>query len=232
MNRLRATTALRAPATLATAALATALACALTACGPTSNGTASIARATSPTLLSETTPTAPTPPPASPTSPPASATPAVPAQLDVAAEALAEQGRGAFSDVWGALAVDGDGGRVVLYATDLRRGQELVDAARQAHPETTATPVEVRRCAYTAKAEQQATQRILDRQRTGGLPFPVFAVGPMADGSGVQVHASEQALGDAAFTRLVRQAAGEVPVSFQVSRPVIPADAVAAQPPR
>src|SRR5690348_13725835 len=60
-------------------------------------------------------------------------TPATDPALDDIAQALGDQGRGAFADTYSDIYVDKPPGAVTLYVTNIARGQKLVDAAKKAH---------------------------------------------------------------------------------------------------
>src|SRR5690349_2042549 len=62
-------------------------------------------------------------------------TPVTDPRLDDVAQALGDQGRGAFGDVYTSIIVDTPPGQVSLYVTDGARGRQLVAAAKKAHPD-------------------------------------------------------------------------------------------------
>ncbi|MFJ1702910.1 hypothetical protein [Kitasatospora sp. NPDC088346] len=219
----------RAALALACAAVALAAACGAPARGPVTVSVATVSPGSP--VPTGTTTTAPAPAPAPATTATATASdPASPAttatasaELQAAATALGDQGRGDFADTWAALSVDGVNGRVLLYATSGDRARELIAAARSAHPETAAVEVRVALCPYTAAQELAAVDRIVEAQRTGQLLLEIYGVGPSGDGSGVVVHASAEAALARDFGRQLQSVAGTVPVRLVEGLRAIPA---------
>ncbi|MER8182269.1 hypothetical protein [Kitasatospora sp. NPDC094015] len=152
------------------------------------------------------------------------ATTAPPADLWGAASALGDQGRGAFADVWSALSLDGARNRVLLYATDADRARQLVAAARLAHPETARIPVDVTVCAYSARQELAAAERVMAAGAAGRIGLEVLGATPTADGSGILVHATAETLGSPEFARQVRAAAGDVPARLMEGPRAVPGE--------
>ncbi|MFJ5925527.1 hypothetical protein ACIQF6_23255 [Kitasatospora sp. NPDC092948] len=178
----------------------------LTACGSTAStgGTPTLAAAVPAT--------------ASPSGPAPGSTPAVPGPVEDAAQALGEQGRGEFGDVYGSLYVHHD--HVTLYATDPARARGLVEAAHRAHPDTVGVNVEIVACRYTAKAEARASEQIFAAQRQQPFSYPVYSSGSSSDGTGVLVTTSEEGAASQAFAQEVQRAAGSVPVRMGVGSPI------------
>ncbi|MFG3049954.1 hypothetical protein ACGFZP_03225 [Kitasatospora sp. NPDC048239] len=100
-----------------------------------------------------------------------------PTALQDLESALGEQGRTDFRDTFGTLALDTDGGRVLLYATDDVRARELVDGAARAHPGIETGRTAIRQARYARAVTDPAIDRIMAAATAGALPLPVYTAG-------------------------------------------------------
>ncbi|MFD7029078.1 hypothetical protein ACFWAR_13700 [Streptomyces sp. NPDC059917] len=124
-------------------------------------------------------------------------------------QAIGEQGRGAFADVYSGQVTDAPPGRVTLCVTDLARGRLLVEAAHRADPQADPARADLYLARFTRKALAAAAQRII-RLRDA---LPVYSVSPSRDAGGVTVETSAEGVASAEFrSRLERAAGGGIPV--------------------
>lgn len=137
------------------------------------------------------------------------------------ANALGEQGRGAFADVYSNLSLDRAHGKVILYVTDTARGAKLIRAAAHAHPGIQAGRVKVVKAAYTKQAIDAEIHRIM----TAAAAVPpadltVYGAGPAPDGSGIQLTVKPESV---AHVRASMATAGGIPVTVSAGAVAIPA---------
>ncbi|MGF1431794.1 hypothetical protein [Kitasatospora sp. LaBMicrA B282] len=152
-------------------------------------------------------------------------TPSISVQVENAASALGEQGRGRFADIWGALALDGANNQVLLYATDVQRAEQMAEAARAAHPDTAGVGVKIIKCSHSAKDEHAAVERIIAAQQAKTLMFETYGASPAMDGSGIRVYTSAEGLRSPGFAKQVQDTAGPVPVTLVLGAKGVPAAA-------
>ncbi|MER5731769.1 hypothetical protein ABT084_26115 [Streptomyces sp. NPDC002138] len=138
-------------------------------------------------------------------------TPANTPEAAALSQAVGEQGRGAFADVYSTQITDAPPGRVTLCVTDLARGRLLLEAAHRADPRADPARADLYLSRYTHGALADAAQRIV---RLRGAE-PVYAAAPAGDASGVTVFTSAEGLASADFrSRLERVAGGGIPVTL------------------
>jgi hypothetical protein len=142
-------------------------------------------------------------------------------QAGALAQAVGDQGRGAYADVWGSLITDYPMGHVALCVTDLTRGHALAAAAKKAHPDIDLTRLDLYTCRYSEHMLDAAAQRLAPLMPTV-LGFPVYSFSPATDASGIQVATNAQgAASQALRDRLVQTVGGGIPVTVLVGRPVV-----------
>ncbi|WP_330335432.1 hypothetical protein OHS33_37750 (plasmid) [Streptomyces sp. NBC_00536] len=120
-------------------------------------------------------------------------------------QAIGEQGRGAFADVYSTQVTDSPPGRVALCVTDLARGRLLVLAAHRADPGADPARADLYLARFTHKDLVAAAGRIV-RLRDA---LPVYAAYPSGDANGVYVLTSAEGVASAEFKSRLERAAGE-----------------------
>jgi hypothetical protein len=128
--------------------------------------------------------------------------PAVPPQhaqpagsLAAIASALGEQGRGTYAGVFGNLSVNPGAGTVTLYVTSTQQGQQLIAAAKAAHPGVDASRVRVALSRYTMKALDAQVARIMRiTAATTAADLTVYTASVNPDASGITVTGSKDKL--------------------------------------
>jgi len=148
-------------------------------------------------------------------------TPATDPKLDDVAQALGEQGRGPFSDVYSSLYVDRPPGAVTLYVTDDNRGRLLVAAAKKAHPRIDDGLVRIVHARFSRKVIDAQMSRIMP---TTGLDPAIYAASANPDGSGITVTVAKDkvAAERARLTTLITISTG-IPVTVTAGRPAVAA---------
>ncbi|MFJ7205731.1 hypothetical protein ACIQWR_19615 [Streptomyces sp. NPDC098789] len=221
IETMRRTTARSARTTAATA-MATALAAAalLTGCGTTITTGEGGGGGGAGSSADRGAPACPSPAPGPETGQPAptviDGTPANTPEGISLSQAVGEQGRGAFADVYSTHVTDAPPGRVTLCVTDLARGRRLVEAAHRADPQADPARADLYLARFTRKTLVAATQRI-SRLRDA---LPVHSVRPSRDAGGVTVETSVEGVASAEFkSRLERAAGGGIPVTLVVGSP-------------
>ncbi|WP_030275841.1 hypothetical protein [Streptomyces sp. NRRL B-24484] len=144
--------------------------------------------------------------------------------LSAVADALGEQGRKAYADSYGNLFVDEDGGKVTLYVTDPQQGQQLIAAAKAAHPAIDTGLIKVASAKYTMKDLDAQADRLLgaDDATTGLTAEPeVLSVSVNPDNSGLTVSSRKGKL-DAVRTKVAAGITGTAgaPVTVVEGDPV------------
>ncbi|MEV4611310.1 hypothetical protein AB0K43_01725 [Kitasatospora sp. NPDC049258] len=110
------------------------------------------------------------------------------APLNAVANALGEQGRGRYADVYGNLSVDENGRTVTLYAIGAEQGRRIVAAAKAAHPEIDTSLVKVVVSPHTKKSlDAQVQQIIKATSASGAADLEVYSVAVNPDSSGITV---------------------------------------------
>lgn len=107
----------------------------------------------------------------------------LPAPLAGAVEAVRQRGAAEFADAYAGLTVDETNAVVTVYATDIRRGNALVEEVRS--PDVT---FDVRLARYSHAQLEEARQELADRtaEKTGDATL-VLSVTLREDGSGLEV---------------------------------------------
>ncbi|MFE0464168.1 hypothetical protein ACFW1A_33435 [Kitasatospora sp. NPDC058965] len=152
---------------------------------------------------------------ARPTTPPTSfgGTPANTPEAQELSQAVGEQGRQAFADVYGSQITDYPVGRVALCVTDLTRGQALAAAAKKADPKIDLTRLDLYRCRYSHRTLSDATDRVAALGPTV-LGFPLYTFAATTDASGIQITTTAQGAASQALHDRLTQAAGNgIPVT-------------------
>ncbi|MGW2426459.1 hypothetical protein ACWC0C_46045 [Streptomyces sp. NPDC001709] len=117
------------------------------------------------------------------------------APLNAVANALGEQGRGAFADTYSDLHVDEDHGFVTLYATDSTRAAKLVASAKHAHPAIDTALIHVQHADYSRKVLDREIDKILPVGAVKDASKEVYyGASPNADGSGITIEVKPSAL--------------------------------------
>lgn len=143
--------------------------------------------------------------------------------LDEIANALGDQGRGEFADTYSNLRVDSTHNRIFLYATDLQRAAEMVQAAEKARPGIDTSRIEVIKAAYAKKAIDVQLERIIRSPEVkNSADLTVYTAAAAPDGSGIEVTARPDALKQA--HALAAASSGGIPVTVTAGTPVTPAE--------
>lgn len=117
------------------------------------------------------------------------------APLNAVANALGEQGRGAFADTYSDLHVDEDGGFVTLLATDSTRAAKLVASAKDAHPTIDTALIHLQHADYSRKALDREIDKIFPLGAVKDASKQMYyGASPDADGSGLTVEVKPSAL--------------------------------------
>jgi hypothetical protein len=140
-------------------------------------------------------------------------------QAEALSQALGDQGRGAYADIYGSQVTDYPMGHVALCVTDLTRGHAMAEAAKKAHPDTDLARLDLYTCRYSQRTLDDAAKRLAPLMPTV-LGYPVYNYGPAMDASGLQVMtdargAASQALHD----RLATAVGDGIPVTLRVGQP-------------
>ncbi|WP_377269940.1 hypothetical protein [Peterkaempfera sp. SMS 1(5)a] len=138
-------------------------------------------------------------------------------------QAVGEQGRGAFAEVYGSLVVDYPVGRVALCVTDLARGRELAEAAKQADPKADLTRLDLYLARFSERRLLAAMERLDPYLGPGVLGFPLYSFNPASDASGLEVTTNAAGAASAALKARLQQLAGGIPVSVAKGEPATPA---------
>lgn len=148
--------------------------------------------------------------------------------LDDIAQALGDQGRGAFADTFSDIYVDEPPGAVTLYVTDIARGRQLVDAAKNAHPKIDTGRIRLIVAKFSRRTLDTAIEKIMPA--TGADPA-IYSASPKTDGSGITVTAAKGQVA-AVQSRLNREIVIPmgIPVTVVAGQPAKPADAVGTAP--
>ncbi|MGW2705048.1 hypothetical protein [Streptomyces sp. NPDC001340] len=135
------------------------------------------------------------------------------APLNAVANALGDQGRGAFADTYSDQHVDEEGGFVTLLATDNTRAAKLIAAAKHAHPAINTALIRVQHADFSRKALDREIDKIFPLGAVKDASKEVYlGASPKADGSGITVEVKPNAL------RRVKAAQGNrldgIPVTY------------------
>lgn len=146
-------------------------------------------------------------------------TPATDPKLDDVAQALGEQGRGAFSDVYSSLYVDRPPGAVTLYVTDDNRGRRLVAAAKKAHPRIDDGLVQIVHARFSQKVVDAQISRIMPAT---SIDPAIYSASANPDGSGIAVTVAKDrvAAEQARLTALITVPTG-IPVTVTAGQPIV-----------
>ncbi|KIF07450.1 hypothetical protein PL81_01875, partial [Streptomyces sp. RSD-27] len=133
-------------------------------------------------------------------------------------QAVGEQGRGAFADVYGTQITDHPAGRVALCVTDLGRGRRLLEAARKADPGIDPGRADLYLSRYTRRALTEGVARLTaDRGRPA---FPLYSFSPAQDASGILVTSTAEGAASKDLKARLEQLTGGIPVTVERGDPV------------
>ncbi|MFE2288206.1 hypothetical protein ACFXDJ_29070 [Streptomyces sp. NPDC059443] len=157
--------------------------------------------------------------PAAPTAPPTliDGTPANTPEAERLAQAIGEQGRGAFADVYSTLIVDRRPGRVALCVTDLARGRLLVAAAHAADPGADPDLADLYKSRYSRRTLDAAVAKIIGVD----AGFPVYSLSG-GNGESVEVTTTEEGAASPQFKARLEKATGGIPVTVTKGEPLDP----------
>jgi hypothetical protein len=145
------------------------------------------------------------------------------APLDAVANAVGEQGRGAFADTYGNLYVDTDHHKVTVYATDADRAAKLLAAAKKAHPDIDLGLATVVHANYTKAALDAGIAKIMARNEgIKAADLTVYSAAAAPDGSGIQVTAKDSAASPSFRSALTTSAGNGIPVTVTAGKPITP----------
>lgn len=204
----------RAPVAVAVAMAVSAAAVLLAGCGATS----------------QSQPGGPPPPPrnvescpvadsAARTAPPTliGSTPANTPEAARLSQAIGEQGRGAFADIYSTQITDEPPGRVALCVTDLARGRLLVAAAHAADPGADPARVDLYRSRYSRRTLNAAVEKIQGID----AGFPIYTLSG-SHGESVEITTNEEGAASAEFKARLEKATGGIPVTVRRGEPISP----------
>ncbi|WP_330294579.1 hypothetical protein [Streptomyces sp. NBC_00503] len=156
---------------------------------------------------------------APPTAPPTliDGTPANTPEAARLSQAVGEQGRGAFADVYSTQITDHPPGRVALCVTDLARGRLLVAAAHAADPGADPDRVDLYKSRYSRRTLAAAVEKIL----AVDAGFPVYTLSG-GHGEAVEITTSEEGAASAQFKARLEKATGGIPVTITKGEPIGP----------
>lgn len=141
-------------------------------------------------------------------------------------QAIGEQGRGAFADVYSTQITDEPPGRVALCVTDLARGRLLVAAAHQADPGADPERVDLYKSRYSRRTLDAAVAKILGVD----AGFPIYTLSG-DHGESVEVTTSEEGAGSTEFKARLEKATGGIPITVKKGEPISPLTADAPMTP-
>ena len=144
-------------------------------------------------------------------------TPANDPAAEALSQAIGQQGRGAFADVYGSQIVDQPFGRVALCVTDVARGRLLAQAAKKASPSIDLTRLDIYHCLYTQRAADVAIAKLVNE----AFEYPVYSYAFSPDASGIVVTSTAQGAASQAFHDHLVTAAGNIPVQVTQGSPVV-----------
>ncbi|MEV7415531.1 hypothetical protein [Streptomyces sp. NPDC089919] len=133
------------------------------------------------------------------------------------AQAIGDQGMGAFADVYSTQARNGAGDRVTLCVTDLERGRDLMAAAKKADPTVDLGHVDLYWARFTERRLMAAVDKVITAKH---LAFPLYTGTAEHDGSGVRFESSEAGAASEAFRHELEKLTGGVPVRVVPGDPV------------
>ncbi|MGW0615669.1 peptidase [Streptomyces sp. NPDC002788] len=119
------------------------------------------------------------------------------APLRAIANAVGEQGRGAYTDTYSNIFLDQKHHQVDVYATDSARGQKMIAAAKRAHHDIDLSKVKFMRAKYTKKQLDAAVAQIMASSKVSkASQLTVYSAAVTPDGSSVQVTAKPSAVAE------------------------------------
>ncbi|MFZ3492708.1 hypothetical protein ACODT5_05600 [Streptomyces sp. 5.8] len=124
------------------------------------------------------------------------------------AQAIGDQGYGAFADVYSTQIVDHPAGRVALCVTDLARGKLLVAAAHAADPQADPARADLYLSTYAHQTLQAAGDKLIGLR----IGFPVYSVSS-GHGEAVEVTSTKEGAASAEFKAKLEKATGGIPVT-------------------
>lgn len=118
--------------------------------------------------------------------------------LDAIANAVGAQGRGAFADVFGNVSLDTANHRVLVYATSLSAGQQMLSAAKAANPKIDLSLASL----VVARYSQTLIDQRIDQLMTTSTirRYSIVYAADSSDGSGIIVGSSNSSLEGASPT--------------------------------
>jgi hypothetical protein len=154
-----------------------------------------------------------------------SGTPANTPQADALSQAVGDQGRQAFADVYGSQITDFPAGRVALCVTDLSRGHALAQAAKRAAPGIDLSRLDLYLCPYSLRTLDVAMHKVVYAMNAKGelAGFPIYSSSPATDATGVDFTSSQQGVKSQALRSRIAQLLGSIPFTLKVGAPSIAA---------
>ncbi|MET9466470.1 hypothetical protein ABZY44_17025 [Streptomyces sp. NPDC006544] len=135
-------------------------------------------------------------------------------------QAIGEQGRHAFADVYSTQITDQPAGRVALCVTDLARGRLLVAAAHAADPDADPARADLYLSRYSRQVLDAAAVRLIGLE----ADFPLYGVSGER-GAVLEVTTSQEGARSPEFRARLEEASGGIPVTFTRGAPPVAADA-------
>lgn len=133
-------------------------------------------------------------------------------------QAVGEQGRGAFADVYATQITDLPPGRVALCVTDLARGRLLVEAAHRTDPGVDPGRVDLYLSPYSGRALGAVSGELCRIEDA----FPIHACAAAPGATGVEVDSDAAGAASAEFRARLSRAAGGIPVTVREGRQALP----------
>ena len=140
--------------------------------------------------------------------------------LDAIANAVGDQGRGAFADTYSNLYVDTARHRVTVYATNLTRAAQMVAAAKKADPAIDLSLVDVVQAKYAKAAIDAGIAKIMagvNGQRAADVS--IYSAAEAPDGSGILVTAKPSAISSTFKANLATATGTGIPVTVTAGQP-------------
>jgi hypothetical protein len=148
------------------------------------------------------------------------ATPVNDPVAEALSQAIGQQGRGAFADVYGSQIVDQPPGRVALCVTDVARGRLMGQAAKEASPSIDLARLDIYHCPYTQREADAAIAKLI-KNGDKGFEYPIYSYAFSPDASGIVVTSSVQGAASQAFHDHLVAVAGGIPVQVTQGSPVV-----------
>lgn len=129
-------------------------------------------------------------------------------------QAVGEQGRGAFADVYATQITDHPAGRVALCVTDLARGRLLLEAAHAADPEADPARADLYLSKYSRRTLNAAADKLIGLK----AGFPVYTVSGER-GEELQVTTNQEGSHSPEFKARLEKATDGIPVTVTKDEP-------------